>query len=334
MQQRCGLLSRPGKPSSTGGERTVVPDDGPGPRRDRFADWLNDLQREFHVKSNVTRRPSPFNGRLRKHQIGRLTLLDVSGSSYAASHAREGNADYVSVLMSMRGATNLVQRGYNVVLNPGDYCILDSTIASQTTIPAPFHNVVARMPVADVTSILPNWQSSIGMVITGRAGAGSVFFDVVRSILRQPGAIEVESHVGIAHAAIDLFGSTLLALPHNRRPSPSHMETFHRTRIKAFVQENLRDPDLDVDMVATRLGLSPRHIHRLFKDEPQHLMHWVWSERLRHCYADLSRESQRNKTVAQIAYNWGFNDSAHFSRAFRHRYGEAPSEVREGALGK
>jgi AraC-like DNA-binding protein len=159
-----------------------------------------------------------------------------------------------------------------------------------------------------------------------------VFFDLIRSILRQAPALETESKSGIADAAIDLFGSTLVALPHNRRPAPSQMENFHRTRIKAFVQENLRDPDLDVDMVAGRLGLSARHIHRLFQSEPQHLMHWVWGERLRHSYSDLSRESQRHRSVAQIAYAWGFNDSAHFSRAFRQRYGLAPSEVRERAL--
>lgn len=307
----------------------------PGPHRDRFSDWLDDVQREFHVKTDViSRSSSPFNGKFRKLEIGRLTLLDVTGQGYSASNARDGTATYVSVLMSLRGSTRMVQKGYSAILNAGEYCVMDSTLPSQTTIPVPFHNVVARIPVADVTPLLPNWQESIGTVIKGRAGAGSVFFDLIRSILRQPYALEPESHAGIAHATIDLFGTTLLALPHNRKPSPSHMETFHRTRIKAFVQENLRDPDLDVDMVATRLGLSPRHIHRLFKDEPQHLMHWVWSERLRHCYADLSRESQRNKTVAQIAYTWGFNDSAHFSRAFRQRYGDAPSDVRERALAK
>ena len=312
----------------------MAPKDGPGPGRDRFSEWLNDVQREFHVRSNVLSRPVSFNGSLRKRRVGRLTLLEVTGSSYAAAHARDGSADYVSVLLAMRGSTHLVQRGYSVVLNPGDYCILDSTIASETMIPSPFHNVMARFPLADVTPVLPTWQQSIGMALNGRTGAGAVFFDIVRSILRQPDLLQVESHAGIAHAAVDLFGSALLALPHNRRPSPSHMESFHRARIKAFVQEHLRDPDLDVDMVATQLGLSPRHVHRLFKDEPQHLMHWVWSERLRHCYADLSRESQRNKTVAQIAYTWGFNDSAHFSRAFRQRFGEAPSDVRDQAVGK
>ena len=313
----------------------MLPKAGPGSgfARDRFGVWLSRVEQEFQVRSEVIDRPPPrFSGAVKKHEIGRMTLLGVTGTAYAASHAREGGTDQVNVLMAMRGSTQVVQDGFDLVLNPGDYCILDSTASSVTTIPEPFHNVVARFPVADVNTVLPTWQRSIGKVIHGRAGAGCVFFDMVRSILRQADALEPESKSGIADAAIDLFGSTLVALPHNRRPAPSHMESFHRTRIKAFVQEHLRNPDLDVDMVSGRLGLSARHVHRLFQTEPQHLMHWVWGERLRRCYGDLSRESQRHRTVAQIGYTWGFNDSAHFSRSFRQRYGLAPSEVRERAL--
>lgn len=302
------------------------------PARDRFGDWLNQIQREFHVRSSVIDRPERFNGTVRKHEIGRLTLLDVTGTSYAAAHARDGRHDYVSVLISLRGSTTVAQNGYQLELSPGDYCVIDSNAASVTHIPTPFHNVMARFPTADLRSTLPSWERSIGMVIHGRTGAGAIFFDVIRSILREGQALEVESRSGVADAAIDLFGSTLIALPHNRQPSPSHMENFHKTRIKAFVQEHLRDPDLNVEAVARRLGLSARHVHRLFNSEPQHLMHWVWSERLRHCHADLSRASQRHRTVAQIAYAWGFNDPAHFSRAFRQRYGEAPTDVRARAL--
>src|SRR5262249_34477629 len=158
----------------------------------------------------------PFNGKIRKLEIGRLTLLDVTGQGYSASNARDGTANYVSVLMSLRGATRMVQKGYSAELTAGQYCVMDSTLASQTVIPMPFHNVVARIPVVDVNALLPNWQQSIGTVIEGRSGAGSVFFDVVRSILRAPHALESESHAGISHAAIDLFGTTLLSLPHNR----------------------------------------------------------------------------------------------------------------------
>lgn len=300
---------------------------------DGFQAWLGRIQREFDVRSELIEQPpSPFAGAVCKHQIGRLTLLDVTGTAYSATHMRLSPPAHVNVLISLRGSTNLEQDSFRVVLRAGEYCVLDATQPSRTLIDGPFHNVVARIPVGDVQAMLPAWQESIGTVIDGRQGAGSVFFDVVRSILRQNGALEKEARAGVADAAIDLFGTTLRALPHNRRPSPSHMESFHLARIKAFVHEHLRDPDLDVETVSRSLGMSVRHIHRLFRNEPLHLMQWVWSERLRHCYAELNRESQRHRTVAQIAYDWGFNDAAHFSRTFRQRYGLAPTELRERAL--
>jgi len=313
-------------------EHNAIP--GAPPTRDRFGAWLARIQQEFHVTSEVIAAPPRFSGAVKKHEIGRMTLIGVTGTAYAGSHARRGGPNTVNVLMAMRGSTHVVQDRFDVVLHPGEYCILDAAASSVATMPAPFHNVIALFPMADVDTVLPSWRQSIGKVIQGRSGAGAVFFDAVRSIVRQGETLESDSRASIADAALDLFGSTLLALPDNRQPAPPHMENFHRMRIKAFVREHLRDPDLGVDMLAGRLNLSPRHIHRLFKSEPQHLMRWVWSERLRHCYGDLSRLSQRYRTVAQIAFAWGFNDSAHFSRAFRRRYGLAPSEVRQRALAR
>jgi len=36
--------------------------------------------------------------------------------------------------------------------------------------------------------------------------------------------------------------------------------------------------------------------------------------------------------VTEIAFRWGFKDSAHFSRAFKREFGISPSEVRRVAL--
>jgi hypothetical protein len=129
---------------------------GAAPSRDRFNVWLNKVQKEFRVRSEVIDRPPPrFSGALTRHEIGRMTLIDVSGTAYAASHAREGSPNTVNVLLAMRGSTHMVQSGFDIVLNPGDYCILDSSAPSVTTIPAPFQNVVALFPLSDVNTILP-----------------------------------------------------------------------------------------------------------------------------------------------------------------------------------
>ncbi len=300
------------------------------PERDRFGTWLSHVEQALQVSSAVMDEPpSRFDGAVQKQVIGRVTLVSVTGTAYAASHARVGGTDMAGVLLALRGTTHLTQGAINVVLHPCQYCLLDYAAPSVTIIPAPFHNVLVRFPRADIDAVLPSWHRSVGQLMTGQSGAGCLFFDLVRSLLRQGAGLEPACAAGVAGAVVGLLSAALLGMQQSQQPSPTQMEHYHRTRIKTFVQDHLRDPELDVEMVARHLGLSARHVHRLFKDEPQHLMHWVWSERLRLCYEDLCRPHLRHRTLAQIAYAWGFNDPAHFSRAFRQRFGVSPSEVRE-----
>ena len=43
---------------------------------------------------------------------------------------------------------------------------------------------------------------------------------------------------------------------------------------------------------------------------------------------DLCDPALAARTISEIAFGWGFNDAAHFSRAFRARFGAAPRELR------
>jgi len=40
----------------------------------------------------------------------------------------------------------------------------------------------------------------------------------------------------------------------------------------------------------------------------------------------------RRKSIARIAYGWGFSDMAHFSRCFRRAFGASPREYRQSAI--
>ena len=53
--------------------------------------------------------------------------------------------------------------------------------------------------------------------------------------------------------------------------------------------------------------------------------------RLDGCRGDLARQSDR--TISEIAFAWGFSSSAHFSRAFRKRFGVTPTAFRRGDRG-
>jgi len=51
--------------------------------------------------------------------------------------------------------------------------------------------------------------------------------------------------------------------------------------------------------------------------------------RLQRTSAELSNPDEAHHSISEIAYRNGFSDSAHFSRAFRHRFGLSPREFRQ-----
>jgi transcriptional regulator GlxA family with amidase domain len=107
---------------------------------------------------------------------------------------------------------------------------------------------------------------------------------------------------------------------------------YQRQRVKRFARQHLRDPQLSVPLIAERLELSPRQIHRLFANEPMSLMRWIWAERLNQCHRELTSNTSEQRPLSDIAYAWGFNDQAHFSRAYRQRFGLSPREARRKAV--
>jgi len=57
-------------------------------------------------------------------------------------------------------------------------------------------------------------------------------------------------------------------------------------------------------------------------------MQLVWAQRLDNCYRELASGDGPQRHVSEIAFAWGFNDPAHFSRSFRKRFGTSPSKLR------
>ena len=47
---------------------------------------------------------------------------------------------------------------------------------------------------------------------------------------------------------------------------------------------------------------------------------------------ELKNPAQAQRTITDIAFSWGFNNGAHFSRVFREHAGLSPSDFRETAL--
>jgi AraC-like DNA-binding protein len=101
-----------------------------------------------------------------------------------------------------------------------------------------------------------------------------------------------------------------------------------RRRVTTYVNAQLRDPTLSVARIADHLNCTTRYLQKAFKETGRGLSEQIRDSRLDRCYSDILDPSQAARSITDIALSWGFNSVTHFSDAFKHRFGVAPSVAR------
>jgi AraC-like DNA-binding protein len=105
-----------------------------------------------------------------------------------------------------------------------------------------------------------------------------------------------------------------------------------RERVRAYIQANLRDPELSADSIAAELNCSKRYLHKLFEMEDISICDYIRNLRLDRCREEIAAPEFRNKSITDIGFSWGFNSSAYFSAAFKQHFGSSPSSYRKKEL--
>jgi AraC-like DNA-binding protein len=81
--------------------------------------------------------------------------------------------------------------------------------------------------------------------------------------------------------------------------------------------------------VARSCRITPRYLHHLFAGSEETVGRYLLRRRLEECARALVVPVQLGRTVAEIAFDHGFNSPTHFGRVFRRRFGVTPREYRE-----
>ncbi|MGF0540145.1 helix-turn-helix transcriptional regulator [Agrobacterium sp. ES01] len=100
--------------------------------------------------------------------------------------------------------------------------------------------------------------------------------------------------------------------------------------IKARITKQLTNSGFCLADIAKAEGVSPRSIQKLLHGEGTTFSRYLLERRL-----DAAKEALllrgASASVTQVALDFGFNDPAYFSRAFRKRYGMRPMDLRRSA---
>lgn len=96
------------------------------------------------------------------------------------------------------------------------------------------------------------------------------------------------------------------------------------SRISQIIEDNISDPDLNVNMVCEKSGIPNKQLYRLIK---KYLgmgpLDYIRSVRLQKAAMLLS---QKRFTVSEVCYMVGFRSSSYFSKCFQEHFGVKPSQ--------
>lgn len=282
-----------------------------------------------------------FDGRLDLGEHGNVRICRIAASRHRVVRTprliRRDDRGYVKIVAQLEGAARFEQGGRQVVITPGEWGIYDTT---QTYVVSNSDRIV------QAAVLLPRDQlTRLGLEVEQLAvrrfhrssPAGQLVYDLL-----------VQAHAALAAPRSGQpsvrdpdadFGERLADHVARSAHELDHgIEDGHRLRQRVldFVARQLRDPGLSLDGIAAAFGCSKRYLHKLFEGEPATLGELIWRQRLERVRADLGNPALRQQTITDIAFDWGFNSSSHFSRLFHARFGVSPRKFRalaqEGAL--
>lgn len=303
------------------------------PPHQRGAYWLDLMCSAFVAVDQESPPTCEFYGELSSLRLGSLTIGTVTTSSTRVRRTQERirrEPDSYYLIQIQREGTGVVcQDDRTAVLQPGDFALHDSTRPFELAFDSENHRVITlKLPCSALDIHVSNIQELTATTISGTSPAGRLLGSTIAMLARDLSRLPTSAALSLSEAIISLVAAGLRSLPTANLKRPSSLQAYHVGRVHAYVNQHLRDPDLSVGSIARAMEMSADHLSRIFKQEPMPLSRLIWQSRLTACTNDLSDPRMRHRTISEIAFAWGFNDAAHFSRAFKERHGVSPRKWR------
>ena len=274
---------------------------------------------------------SSFHGSIEVRSIGGLRLTRFSTTplcfwKWPLDTVNSENRSCI-VITQISGARRYLQNRASILLKPGDSTLIDSGRPWSSSCGTDCTRLYLRVPRWMMENRLRLPDIPIARHINGSSGLGATLCRLSQSIFEEAERMQEQE----AAAALDAYFHVLAGCLGNARPAQSGTDLHGR--IQCFIDAHLSEPTLGADQIAAAMSISVRHLHRLFAITGSTLGDCIRSRRLEHCRNDLANPRWRERTITDIAFSWGFNDSAHFSHSFRKQFGISPRGFRAQIMG-
>jgi len=295
------------------------------PAADRIDAWQWNAQ-QICGDCRIRLPRSPFHGSIEVRHVGDFPLTRFSSSplsfwKWPLDTAVENRA--CILITQLAGIRRYLQNGTDLLLEPGDSALIDAGSPWSSSCGTDCVRLYLRVPRWMLENRLRTSQIPVAQKICGKGGMGATLHHLSVALFDEAEWMRE----GKVATSLDAYFEALAACFGGDGP-PIQRGSELSGLILRFIDSHISEPTLGAVRVASAMGISVRHVHRLFAMTGNTLGDHIRVRRLERCLNDLVNPRFREKTITDIAFFWGFSDASHFSHSFKKQFGVSPRAFR------
>ncbi|WJD60692.1 helix-turn-helix domain-containing protein [Pseudomonas kurunegalensis] len=268
-------------------------------------------------------------GNLSLREFGDTSLSHIRSNPISyTSPGRASDADSFYLSLTMCRQAHVVQNGRKSLQRPGDIVFYGGGETFSCSFPEGDDQIVITVPHELMIEHVPNALSFSSRTLDGNSTLGKIVNSMIREMWVSDGlgvAVETKLSGSLLDVVSAGFESEVGEL---NRAAPWQVRKMER--VKSYLIENLRNPMLCMDSVASDNYVSARTLNRMFAREGTTASKWLWEQRLLESQRELLAHPDKN--IGDVAIEMGFRNFSHFSRAFKASFGLSPRQHRDMLL--
>ncbi|MBO9580815.1 MAG: helix-turn-helix domain-containing protein [Sphingobium sp.] len=270
---------------------------------------------------------TPTRGSLEREQVGTGQLIYIQSApanvTYRPSKYAEGSTSYFSLMFQRRGSILANQSHKTSALCEGDIWLIDESKAFSLNADGSTDLLLLRLPRLAVIGRYPQFQRLEATVLSARETGTRLLADTLTHLAEGVSQLCEVQRAAMMNAIVQMLGVAEPSL------APEFSMDWRIRRAIDFIELNLSVPGLTAEAIAQDQRISRRRLDQLMqKAFGQSIAGYLWKRRLDRAATDLQELPKADMSIAQVAFANGFEDAAHFTRAFKKRFSMTPGNWR------
>lgn len=299
------------------------------PPASRYAAWRDAICDVYvHVDVQATD-PERYRGFIREARFGEVVMTDILLSEQRIRrnrrHISQLDKDCYYVQLMHSGALDVFQNGATLSSNAARGAIFCATEQYELQCRGDVRSFYLELPRDAFAQRFPQNQLPLVAALNTTRGLGRIVTEFCATLASESANLGAGRRENVGGSLMDLLAQAMQAADDDLPTADGSVRAARLRAVQHWIEAHLSEPDLTLDRIAAANGMSLRYLHVLFQGCDASVSEWILNRRLQLAHDRLSRREGRS--ITSVAFELGFNSSAHFSTLFRRRFGLAPRDV-------